>query len=168
MRHLNFVRFLLNVGREVCMNILDDIPKQTSNNISDHDFLKMYIPFDDISNPFWKSIFEPTCCRMQQLVDEEIPNVISAIEFAIYVISGNTNYKDFGYCDEGKLERKKFEDLKKAVQNNSNFDNALKLRLKSYILRMTEIKYSVEELIKKTESLEVETKNALWTPFQFQ
>lgn len=166
MRHLNFVRFLLNAGREVCMNILDDIQQKTSNGMSDYVFLQTYSLFSSVSPG--SSVFSPMLGRLYGIIEEGDEGVLGAIEFAEFVVSGNTNYKEAGFGSDGKQERKIFEDQKKTVQNKSNFDDVLRLRLQSYILRVKEIEYSIKEIIKKVESLEDETKNALWDPFQFQ
>jgi len=154
MHHLNFVRFLLNAGREVCMNILDDIPKQTSNKINDRYFLKKLSDYSE----GYDSVFQSLRCRLMRSIEEDISALLGDLAFAESVIDGNTND-----TDRGKEQRKMFEDLKKTVQNNSNFDNALKLRIKSYMLRIEEIEYSIKAVIEKVESIESEAKNALWT-----
>lgn len=178
MRHLNFVRFLLNAGRDICMSILSDISSPpTSNKTSDHDYLKKISDCSESSS--YDSIFEAVLCRLWTAKQEDIANTLGDLEDAESLIDGTNDTVDATMTDEQrkrftdeqiemfndrrKEQRKIFENLKKTVQNNNNFDNALKLRTKSYILRMKEIEYSIEAIIKKIESIEAETKNALWT-----
>ena len=94
-------------------------------------------------------------------IQEDICYVLGELAYAESVIDGNTND-----TDGGKAVREMFESLKKTVQNNNNFDNALKLRIKSYILRIEEIESSIKANVEKIEAIEAETKNALWNPFQ--
>ena len=173
MRHLNFVRFMLNAGREVCMNILYETPSsQFSSRMSDYSFLQSIFygeeiyEGDDRFDPFLYNETGDMYYNMYVIVHikEYLDLIIKDLTYAEAVFNDHKNFKN-----DNKFEHclKLFNVMKAKLGPSKNLDNEfyerVKARVQKYLKQLQEIGQTMEDISKRFDSLIEETKKASWT-----
>lgn len=155
MRHLNFVRFMLNAGRNLCEDILksSDVPLPSSG-LNDYFLLEMCCAEGDEDFVFCEFIWG----HISSALSDGFIKARWAIKSAESLVNGEIDNSTIG-----NLRRKTFERIQEQFGSSDNLKNAIKLRLKKYSDKLNEIETSLIAIQDKVESLESETKNALWT-----
>lgn len=169
MRHLNFVRFMLNIGRDICMNILYETPSsQHFSKISDYSFLQSIYhkeeiyDGDDRLEPFLYDSYGEMFFDMadlDRLIDAGLNWNIEMFKTAEAVLNGDENFKnnnEFEHC------LKLFNVMKAKSGYSENLDKA-RMRVQKYTKELIEIKHTLEAASKRLKSLVEETKKAMWT-----
>lgn len=173
MRHLNFVRFMLTIGRERCGNLLKKFYTPPSTpRISDYSLLQSIYyreEYDSIEEypPFLYDSSSEICFDLR-LIDEMAESCldyhIKMLKYLIANINGDKNLEidiKFEHCETVFNKMKsKLESFKNV---DSKFCNKIKLRLNKYLSQLEKIKKILEDVSKRFDSLIQEAKNASWT-----
>lgn len=184
MRHLNFLRYLLNSGRETCEKILNAFtPHPVSQRMSDFSFLQsmfygeLLYDGDYIDEPFLYYGAGDRFLNMgliKEITEDGLYYYIELFKLAIAVLSGDKNFKIDNKCkhnlmvgDKMNSSLKLFNEMKTKSEFSKNVDseffNKAKLRLSKYLLQLQEIKQILENVSERIDSLIEETRKESWT-----
>lgn len=183
MRHLNFVRFMLTIGRERCGNLLKKFytPPSTAK-ISDYSFLQTVYYGKEICDsgeeicdsnsvegfaPFLYDAYSEMFSDMSliaNVTDIGLNHHIGILKTIIASINGDENLK---IDNEFKQYATRFNKMKLKLEYyktvDSEFYNKIKFRLNKYLSQLKKVKQILEDVSKRFDSLIQEAKNASWT-----
>ncbi|TLD41698.1 MAG: hypothetical protein JETT_2059 [Candidatus Jettenia ecosi] len=171
MRHLNFVRFMLNAGRETFISLLVLISTaQELGKISDHSFIRSMHHCEEIyDSDDNSSIIDDYCDEIENNISFLDSSVMDGLNYLIEDFKTAINILDDQYRGDTVTEHrlKIFEKIKEKLRKSKNIDNdffnTIKLRLNKDISELYEIKKALEDSSRKLKDLIAETKKALWT-----
>lgn len=170
MRHLNFVRFMINAGRETFISLLVLISTaQALGKISDHSFIRSMHYCEEIYDSDDESSIIDDYCEIEDNISFLDSSVMNGLNSLIEDFKTAINILDDQYRGDPVTEHrlKIFEKIKEKLRKSKNIDNdffnTIKLRLYKDISELYEIKKALEDSSRKLKDLIAETKKALWT-----
>ncbi|GAB62405.1 MAG: hypothetical protein DWB56_10235 [Candidatus Jettenia sp.] len=171
MRHLNFVRFMLNAGRETFISLLVLISTaQALGKISDHSFIRSMHHCEEIyDSDDNSSIIDDYCDEIEGNISFLDSSVMAGLNCLIEDFKTAINILDgqFERVPASEHRLKILEKIKEKLRTTKNIDddffNTIKLRLNEDISELYEIKKALEDSSRKLKDLIAETKKALWT-----
>jgi len=161
--HVNFVRFFLNTGREICENILNLLtPTFSSQTISDLSFADSMDGGEEIYDDFGGGI-----SRIIDLSVDMIWECSYNINVFKTVLKDSVDVLNDKYV-LGFENRKEIFEKFKGILNiskdvDNNFSNTLRNRINKYIIELFEIKEALENSSGRLARLKDEMSRATWT-----
>ena len=190
-RHLNFVRFMLNAGREICERILEALTAPPSSyKMSDYSFLQSMYYGKEIydGDERYDDFFTEQCewggpRFIEHIIKYELAPKIALIKFAEAVLDGDKKFKfnnDFDASSHGMFTDdrtmpgdalnpsiKLFNAMKAKLEFPKKVDKQVytrvRTRLQEYLKQLQEISQTLEDVLRRFDSFIEESKNASWT-----